>query len=299
MRFLYYLFFRVCVFILGRVPACMRSCTTYCLVFVFFNVLRVGRSVVLKNLQICFPDDNAQLRLSLAKEHYFFMCETMLENFYLYRLSAKQAKEHIEFLNIDCVQQYLEAGQSVVQWCGHFNNFEYGSVHALFFNFSSAYKPLSNQYIDNYIKCQREAIGTELVPSHLFKTYCSGMSSRQPAVYQFIADQRANPKRAFMLDFFSVTCPFFKGAELIAKRNQLPMVYLRSQRLGFARYRYEFVPLDADASSFGARTQQAVKLLEADIKNTPANYYWTYKVFKYVSRVNYGFKAECEQADSG
>jgi Kdo2-lipid IVA lauroyltransferase/acyltransferase len=282
MRFFSYLCFRLWGFFLGRVPAGMRSAVCLSVSFFILDVCRFRRSVVLKNLQICFPDYSAKQRLSLARRYYFYTCATMLENFYLYRLSAKQAKEHIEFLNIDCVQQYLEAGQSVVQWCGHFNNIEFSPVCCLFFPFSTAYKPLKNNYIDKYMRCRRESFGAELVASHLFTAYCSGMPSRQPAVYQFIADQRAHPKRAFMLDFFGVLCPFFKGAELMAKRKQVPMVYLRSQRLGFARYRYEFVPLDADASSFGARTQQAVKLLEADIKTHPEVYYWLHRRFKYV-----------------
>ena len=289
MKYFNYCCVRVVFWFLGILPWWLSRCIGYGLLFVLYDVLRLRRTVVENNIRLCFPETSARSSRRLARKSYLYMIETLIESARFMYYRERHIKQRITLRNTERVKEYLDAGCNVVFWVGHFANAEAHSMLAHYFDVPSccAFKPTKNPYIDAWLKARRERFGglmlsSKQVLSELTRADAEIYQSGKPVIIEMRADQRADPRRAFMLDFFGMQCAFFKGSELIARRMKMPMFYMRSKRIRPGHYAFELVELDAPANEWGARTQQAVKHLETEIRHCPEMYFWVHKRFKEV-----------------
>jgi Kdo2-lipid IVA lauroyltransferase/acyltransferase len=291
MKYFNYLCLRIFIWFLGVIPWWLSRGVCFFFVFLIYDVLRLRRAVVLKNIQYCFPEKSEQAHRTLARKSYIYMVETIVEASRFMRYGEEDIKARVSFSNLEVVQDYLDSGSNVVVWVGHFANSEAHSLLSYYLNVPTccAYKPTKNPYIDRWLKAKRERFGVLMLPSkrvlsELTRADSPVYRSGEPVIVEMRADQRADPRRAFMLDFFGMECAFFKGPELIARRMKMPIFYMRSTRLARGSYSFELVELDAPAAEWGARTQQAVKYLEEEVRQNPEMYFWVHKRFKEVER---------------
>ncbi len=252
----------------------------------FFYIFKYRKRVVLKNLELCFPEKSHEEIKKIARLFYKHLCDIIVEGIKGYSISKKTIVKRHKIVNPEVLNTYFNEGKSVVAVTAHYSNWEWGSVSGplqLKHNCLAFYKPIKNKYIDGFINSSRRKSGLELVSiNNTSEAFEKNMD--KPSVFLMVADQSPyNIKTSFWIDFFNVSTPWLHGPEKHAKRNNLPIVYLDIYRKKRGYYETKIHTLDVkEYESHGAITHAYVKFLERIIKEKPQWWLWSHKRWKHV-----------------
>ena len=245
------------------------------------RVLRVRVNVVKKNLRLCFPELSDKERMILLKKNYSYTGEMVVETILLSGWSEEEAKKRLDFSCLQARETREGVDETFVAWSGHWGCMDFGSIFAQRFQIAYAYKKIKNPYIDKWLYNLRSRWGCKMVQHNQVKSFVQrGVLSTFRALF-LIADQKPG-RNNITVDFFRNALSFAVGPELFAKRYKMPMVYMRMERVKPGYYKASFIELKKTHAEFGDRTQQAVALLEADIKKNPEYYFWMHNRFKHI-----------------
>ena len=104
------------------------------------------------------------------------------------------------------------------------------------------------------------------------------------SVVIFIADQTPSRNNLhFWTNFMNQDTPFLTGAERIAKKLELPVVFLdvRQCRRGYYTVDLELLTENAKKTPDCWITEQYANRIERTIRRNPEGYLWTHKRWKY------------------
>jgi len=252
------------------------------------RVFGYRKDIVLSNLKLCFPELSDDERKDMLVPIYKNLTDIIIEGIKSFTIGKGQVVKRHKILNPDFFQQYIDKGQSVIAITAHYNNWEWGSLSAALqvdMNVVGLYKPLSNQWVDRFLKWSRSRSGTILAPIHettaAFESYAD-----QTAIFLMAADQNpANPEKAYWVDFLGQETAFLHGPEKHAKRNKLPIVYIdivRKRRGYYTIVMSELINNPMDYKE-GEITQAYASKVEEMIRRYPPNWLWSHRRWKHTS----------------
>lgn len=201
-------------------------------------------------------------------------------------MSEKELHKRYNFINREVINQYFEKNQKVVCVSAHFSNWEWGVlIMGKQFNHKTfgVYKPLSNKYIDAYIKRKRKKLGMGLL--HMEHTI-KGMraSYDKPPVFILIADQSPTGiKKALWVDFFGHKTACAPGPEKASMLFKTPVVFILPVRLkrGYYEVKTELITHNAAAMAPNQITQEYMSKLESHIRQSPSDWLWSHRRWKH------------------
>jgi len=244
------------------------------------------KKVVYSNLKRSFPEKSEQEIHRIAKDFYTNLSDITLESIKGLSMSKKALQKRYPVLNVDLLDEYLVNNKSVIGLASHYTNWEWG-VLSFGFQFKhksiGLYKPLSNKYIDSYIKKTRAAWGMNLVS---IKNTSDAFNEKheKPAVYFMVSDQSpSNRKKAIWVKFLNQDTACLHGAEAYAKKYDLPLVYGDIQRVkrGYYNVTISIIEENPKQTKEGEITQKYMKKLEDTVLAKPENWLWSHKRWKH------------------
>ncbi len=285
MDLLIFFFFGIFVLIIGIIPFRVLYVFSDFFAFILFSIIGYRKDVVLNNLRKSFPDKSENEIIDLAKLSYKNLSDITIEGIKIFTMSSKEIQKRHKFLNPEVLSTYFEQNKSVILLAAHYCNWEWGGGslplkirHRLIV----LYKPLSNKYIDRYLRKIRErddaVMASILKTSYYFKNYFE-----VPAVFVLVADQSpSNPKKSYWVDFFGLKTAFLKGPEIYAHKYKLPVLYIDIRRSKRGYYEFNVLPLVENLSSFpdGKLTEVYAQKLEEVIRKKPENWLWSHRRWK-------------------
>ncbi len=257
------------------------------LYYLLYYVIRYRRKVVESNLKKSFPEKSENDLKNIEKQFYRNLCDIIVENIKLHRLSEAEIVQCCVFKNMEILYDYFEQGKSVIAAIGHCGNWELAGLgtsiqmrHRCF----SFYKPLKNQSLDLWQRKLRAKFGMELIPiTHarkMLKEACT-----QPNLYIFITDQTpSNAKNSHWMQFLNQDTPVFKGAEKVARMLNAPVVFADIQRTKRGHYTItvELLHENPASTAEGELTTLHTRALEKSIRAQPDNWLWSHRRWKKV-----------------
>lgn len=206
-------------------------------------------------------------------------------------LADTEIRMRYRFTNPEVMNRLYDQGHDVVCVGAHYANWEWGMMaaplqlkHRLF----AFYTPVTNQYIDVYLKRKRERSGTTMVSTRdVRKTFNSEKSG--PVAYFFGADQSpSNVKGSHWMTFLEQDTACMKGPEFFARRYGMPVVYFDVQRIGRGEYTVALSVIENDAknTSSGQITENYMHTLERIIRKKPEDYLWSHRRWKHSRKTN-------------
>ena len=100
----------------------------------------------------------------------------------------------------------------------------------------------------------------------------------------FVNDQRPLlRKNTFWHDFFGIKVPTFLGAQIIAKKYNMPVIFFESKKIkrGYYSASFSLITSNPKETKENEITDIFTKKLEQQIKDDPTQYLWTHKRFKF------------------
>ncbi len=148
-------------------------------------------------------------------------------------MSKKTLLKRYKVVNLELLDPYFNRGQSVIGLAAHYNNWEWG-VAGFGYQFKhksiGLYKPLSNKYIDNYVRKSKVAAGMFMVPIKETRLTFE-KKHEKPAIFLMISDQSpSNLKKAIWVKFFNQDTACLHGAEFYSKKYDIPIIFGDVQR---------------------------------------------------------------------
>lgn len=258
--------------------------------FICFFVYRVfgyRKKTVRKNLALTLPHLTNKERLDIEKKFFKHMCDMFLEMVKTMTISDKEIKKRFVFTNIEVLKEYEKRGKSIVLMCAHYASWEWLVVMAKYIDFRSIaiYKKIGNKHFDKLVRDIRSRLDAELIEAkRSIELIEYNNRNNILSVYGFASDQSPQLAKAKFWDYFmGQYVPVHTGAEMLAKRLDLNMIFVKVEKVKRGYYQATLKPLvdnPREVPDYGI-TQMYLREVEKQIYEAPEYYFWTHKRWKH------------------
>lgn len=281
--------------LLGRLPWTMLRGVSRALAFLLERVVRYRYVVVKSNLSRSFPSYTpAEIERTIS-EFYYYLVFQFLSSPKLLSLSAEQIKrEHLLVEGIEIFGELKAQGHPItIILMGHYGNWELFSAGQIYFNDfgiqqDQLYRPLKDEAIDRVQREMRSAFGSDCTPKADIGRKLIGLmrgESQEGRTFAFIADQTPgrDGKVGLWVHFLNQPTAFLDGAERLARKFRLPVVYMDVERLADTRYigRMKLLSREPHTLAEHELTRMYVAELERTISRAPAYWLWSHRRWKH------------------
>ena len=258
--------------------------------FLVYRVFGYRKKTVRKNLALTLTHLTAAERLVVEKKFYTHMCDLFLEMIKTMNISEKEINRRFVITNIELIKEYEAKGKSVIILCGHYASWEWLVSIAKKINFRSIgiYKKIGNRHFDKLIRDIRSTHEAELIET---KKTVELMEYNEKhgikAFYGFASDQSPQLTKAkYWDDFMGLEVPVYTGAEMLAKKLDMNMVFVRVSKVKRGFYEATIVPLVDHPRDYPDYeiTSMFLREVEKQIYEKPEYYFWTHKRWKHIGK---------------
>jgi len=256
--------------------------------WLLYGVIRYRRKVVLRNLALAFPEMGQWERRKIARKFYRNLTDIAVETIKSRRLTKTEARNRISYEDDGLLNKLYEEGRGGKLVIGHFTNFQWTAMclelflpHPTF----AVYHPIKNKRMNNYMVNVREKFGLKLFKMKDTYPFMLNQKTEKP-LYIFMADQSPHKgKIKYAAPFFHPYTPVHLGVENLAKKCDLAVVFLITDRVGRGRYvmRAQLLTEDTRDTAQYEITRRHMSLLEREIRRSPESWMWSHKRWKNVA----------------
>jgi KDO2-lipid IV(A) lauroyltransferase len=244
------------------------------------------RKVVFNNLRNSFPEKTEQELTKIAKGFYHHLCDIVVESVKSSGMKELDVAARYRLINPELVDEFYRQNRPLIAVAGHFNNWEWSGIAAgsqMKHKPVGFYKPLSNPYLDEYIRKTRIR-GRSALASIKRTTETFNLYKSEPAIFYMVSDQSpSSPRLAYWVQFMNQETATLHGPEKYARLFNYPVIYTDIQKVRRGWYTFEFSVLSDDPASLktGEITQRFMKKLEDKIREHPEYYLWSHRRWKH------------------
>ncbi len=256
--------------------------------FIYY-VVRYRKKVVIGNLRASFPEKTEEEIRKIARKFYRHFTDLIFEILKMRTISHSALRKRICCSNPGLLQDLKDRGKGLIGMAAHYNNWEWtvgisdGPHHP-----TIVYKPLHNKYFDRFMKKARERHGVELItareaPRRILKDHREG----NLVVYGFISDQTPVwEETQHWTRFMNQLTAVFTGAEKLAIRYELPVIYYAMRKIRRGHYIVDLIPLSMNPEGTAEHeiTDAFHSTLEGIIREHPEFWLWTHRRWKLSAR---------------
>lgn len=266
------------------------------LYFFIYKVFGYRKKTVNANLKLVFPEKSDNEIKQITIKFYHHLCDMIVEAIKSLTISEKELLKRFTFSNIDLIISLEKEKKNIALMCGHYGSWEWIFIMQNYVNHKgfAIYKKLANTYFDKLVKRIRAKYNTELITTkETFTVLEDSVNKGELSISGFVADQSPKINKAFhWQEFMKVKVPVHTGAELIAKRFDMAVVFFGVKRLkrGYYETTFEIITTEPKTYKDYEITDAYLKLVEAQIYEAPEYYLWTHKRWKHKDNIPAGFK---------
>ncbi len=280
-----YLFFLFQKWIISLIPFRLLYFYSDLAAFFLHHIVHYRLGIVKKNLERSFPSVPPQELKRITREFYRNLADVTIESIKGYSADLSELQKRYTFSNIEVANKYARKNQDVILALSHYGNWEWGSqVAGLVFSHQlyALYKPMANQYVDNYISQHRTREGMKLIRTDK-PWIMSHTRNSHPSAYFFISDQNpGNGGKVIRKSFLNQETAWSRGIEVYSRQFNMPVIYVSVQRVkrGFYNIMLQEIVSDPSRTKPGEITGKYMECLERQIQNKPEDWLWSHRRWK-------------------
>ncbi len=256
--------------------------------FFMYTLFSYRKKVVQTNLRNSFPDFSKEELKQIEQKYYTHLCNLFVEGIKLLSISRKNLMLRYVCKNPELVNQYFDAGKSVILMSAHYNNWEW-LVLSLAMQFKhhgvGVGKENSNKSFEKTINKFRTRYGTEVIFAKTIREVVSQYDeNKKLTAYMMLSDQAPNSvKKPFVTSFLHQPSNMIYGSEYFALKYNYPVLYyvVKQKKRGYYEFELELITNNPSSTTYGEITKKYVSLLERDIKNEPIYWLWSHRRWKH------------------
>nr|WP_315134245.1 lysophospholipid acyltransferase family protein [uncultured Flavobacterium sp.] len=254
---------------------------------ILYYIIGYRKKTVRENLALAFPNLSAKKRLVIEKKSYHHLCDMFLEMIKTITISPEEMNKRFIITNLEVVKEYEKKGKSTILLASHYASWEWllSLNEKTLFRGIGVYKKIANKYFDKLIRDIRSKYKAELVETkRAIPLIAENQEKGILSMYGLASDQSPKLNRAFHWDkFMGVEVPVHTGAEMLAKRYDLNVLFVKVKKVKRGFYEATFVPITDNPKSIPdfEITNVFLREVEKQILEAPEYYFWTHKRWKH------------------
>lgn len=254
---------------------------------IIYYIIGYRKKIVLDNLKIALPEKSEKELERLSKTFYHHFTDILMEMVKSFTISKKQLAEHCIYTNLDLLDELQKDGKSIILVASHYGNWEWLFGLSSFINYKcyTAYTSVSNKYFNRKVLKSRGRFGYTLKQTgRLIAEIDDNYINNVQSMYGLISDQSPILKKTiYWSHFLGIKVPVHTGAEILAKKYDLNLVFLETKKIKRGYYENTFRLITKEPTKFPdfELTDILHRKIEKQILNQPEYYFWTHNRFKH------------------
>jgi KDO2-lipid IV(A) lauroyltransferase len=254
---------------------------------ILYYVVGYRKEIVRENLRNSFPEKGEKELRKIERQFYLHLCDSFVEWMYPLHRSAKEMEKHYTVVNPEVLNALYAKGKSVAGILGHYANWEYLSLLPLHINHKvwAIHKPLKNKYFNNLINGLRSKYGVHMVrDTESFRVLLAESQKGEITLTYFLSDQSPQRRKIkYWTTFLNQDTPIFLGAEQIATKLDMAVVFFDCRKVARGKYELHFEVLAENPRECAPNeiTELHVRALERAIQRDPAWWLWSHRRWKH------------------
>ena len=287
MQFLIYSISFPFLWIISKLPFRLFYWFSDCIYILVYYIIGYRKKIVRNNILIALPNVSEEKRLVIEKKFYHHMCDMFLEMIKTMSISSEEMKERFKITNIELLKEYEQKNKSIILLAAHYASWEWllSINESTTFKCYGVYKKINNKYFDAKVRAIRSKFKSELVTTdNTIALINDNEKNRIISLYGLASDQSPQVHKTFhWQQFMGITVPVHTGAEMLAKRYDLEVVFAKVKKVKRGYYEATFVPIANNPKSIPDYeiTDAYLKEVEQQILEAPEFYFWTHKRWKH------------------
>tara|TARA_R110001583_G_scaffold39773_2_gene127441 strand:- start:1019 stop:1801 length:783 start_codon:yes stop_codon:yes gene_type:complete len=252
-----------------------------------YYVIGYRKKVVFNNLKLSFPNKSEKEIIQISKKFYSHFVDVFIEMIKSFTVSKEEVYKRYKYTNIDFFTELYKDGKSVILTGPHYANWEWIMSLDSFVDYKgyAAYTKINNPYFNSKVLQSRAKFGTHLIQtSKVISEILKNKQHNIQAMYGLLSDQSPQLKKTYYWNkFLGVKVPIHTGAEMLAKKFDMNMVYIETKKIKRGYYETSFSLIGDDSTKYPdyKLTDIFLEKVEKQIRANPEYYFWTHKRFKH------------------
>jgi KDO2-lipid IV(A) lauroyltransferase len=287
MRFIVYLIAYPILWCLSMLPFRLLYLFSDFVYLIVYHLIGYRKKTVRENLALALPHLTAEERLIIEKKSFRHLCDMFLEMIKTMTISNKEISKRFVFTNIEVYKNLEAQEKSISMMLAHYASYEWVISMNAYVNFSpfAIYKKLANPYFDKLVRDIRSRFKANLITTkETIPTIIKNNQNKELSIFGFASDQSPRISSAFHWQkFMGIEVPVHTGAEMLSKKYDMNVIFLKVKKLKRGYYQASFEVLSENAKEVPNYeiTDKFLKLVEQQILEAPEYYLWTHKRWKH------------------
>jgi KDO2-lipid IV(A) lauroyltransferase len=254
---------------------------------IVYYVIGYRKKTVRANLALALPHLSDEERLIIEKKSFRHLCDMFLEMIKTMTISNKEISERFVFTNMEVYKNLEAQGKSISMMLAHYASYEWVISMNAYVTFSAfaIYKKIANPYFDKLVRDIRSRFKANLITTkETIPVIIKNNRNKELSIYGFASDQSPRITSAFHWQkFMGIEVPVHTGAEMLSKKYNMNMIFLKVKKVkrGFYEASFEVLSENAKEVPNYEITDKFLKLVEQQILEAPEYYLWTHKRWKH------------------
>ena len=252
-----------------------------------YHVIGYRKKVVRKNIAMTLPHLSEKERLHIEKKSYHHLCDMFLEMMKTMTISEKEMNKRFVFTNLELYTALEKKQKSIAVMIAHYATYEWviSMNRKIEFEGFAIYKKVNNKYFDKLVRNIRSKFKATLITtSQTIPVIKENESLGHRGVYGFASDQSPQESKAFHWQkFMGIETPVYTGAEMLVKRFDMNVIFLRVKKVkrGYYEATFELMFDNPKAIPDYQISDEFLRRVEKQIYEAPEYYLWTHKRWKH------------------
>ncbi len=286
MHYVTYIIFRFFVELFRIIPFSLIYFISDFVAILLCYFVKYRYNIIIQNLKNSFPDKGNNEIKKMIFPIYRNIADILVETIKGFTINAKTLQKRIKTVNVEIMHELYDKYYGIIGTLGHYGNWEWAGLLAglkLKQKTVALYKPLSNKYLDKYIRNNRSRFGIELCPIYITASIFEKYENKK-VFYALIADQSpSNIYKAIWVKFFNQDTACLQGPEKYARKFNMPVVYVYIERVkrGYYNITFNILTETPKQTNDGEITSLFMSKLEQYIRKNPTYWLWSHKRWKH------------------
>lgn len=276
-------------FCLGLMPIRLRWELGSLLGWLWFDVFRIRRMVILKNLTIAFPNLSKEERVRLARISMKNICYNFIEICLIPKLDQAWLENQVVFHGLEHYEKARSEGKGILMLSMHMGNGDVGTAALALKGIPVQVisKKFKNPFLNQFWFGVREKMGTRFLAAHGKSLPFDILKAcKQNQVVIFVIDQFMGKPFGIESRFFGRKTGSAYGLSLFALKTGAPVLPVYAYRDAELRTHVAFEPVipfekteDRDLQ-FAHMTQKYNDQVEKIVRRHPDQWMWVHRRWK-------------------
>ncbi len=259
------------------------------LAFIFYHILRLRRTVVIKNLKTAFPYFDKKKLKQIAYNNYFNIAFTFLEAMLIPNITKEELNKRVNYINKELILEAYNKGKGVFLLTAHFGNWEIGAVAVgaqLGIPINVLVKPQRNKFVSDWMDNMRSTFGNKVIAlgTNVREIYKAILDK---GIVGVVGDQRGPRENGVRVNFFGQSTSTYPGTAAIALKLKANLITAIIYRKPDYKYDcvFEEINLPKDFTDINEAikeiNQKYMDILEKYVTLYPDQWFWMHNIWKY------------------